>query len=518
MAEGLKKGISVLLCAVMLCCAAVPAFAGDGGCTCGFSPIIYVGPLGCTPIVRDAGTENEQVLWKTDTKFLLSNLQAVLPDLTKAILTRNTDLLGDTLVRFIRACFGDLAPDSAGNSKANVTTPELNVPEGSAHGLDSDYYFDYDFRLDPYEHAERLHDFIGRVKALTGHDSVKLKCSSMGGVVLSAYLDKYGHDGIDVIICRCCPLWGTAVAGEAFCGKLELNGTALTRYGEDAIPFMDAGFADDFAEGSLYALLDVLKGAGIMDGLCALGSKVIEDVGEKVYRQALIPIFGACPGIWAFVPEAYFADAVRYMHVPASGELHDKIFAYRNAMAAVADHLRSAKKDGVRLCIICGYNVQRTPLVTLWRSTSDWTVDTKYASLGATCGNVKEPLDETYISALTNREYLSPDHMIDASACALPAYTWFVRDWLHCNGNAGIDALFDLVMTADEVSVRSFAQFPQFLEADDDADTVYPVTGAPDAWGRLKNRPSYLNFIRFLFAVVKRLLRSLTAKIPFRGN
>ena len=500
----MKKVISLLLCAVLLCGAVIPAWA-DGGCSCGFSPIIYVGPLGCSPIVRDAGTEEEQTLWKIDTKFLINNLKAVLPTIGKALLTRNTDQLGDALTAFVNASFGDLALDSEGRSKENVTTPELNVPQGSRHGPDSDYYFDYDFRLDPYEHADRLHDFIAQVKALTGHDSVKLKCSSMGGVVLSAYLDKYGHDGVDVIICRCCPLLGTAVAGEAFCGRIELNATALTRYGEDAIPYLETGFADDLIEGSLYALLECLRGVGLIDGLCALGEKLIKDVGAQVFDQALIPIFGTFPGIWAFVPEAYFDDAVRFMKVPAQGGLHDKIFAYRRAMANIKANLTSARNDGVRVCLICGYNVQRTPLVTLWRSTSDGTVDTKYASLGATCGNVKEPLDDSYLSALTDRQYLSPDLMIDASTCALPACTWFVRDWLHCNGNAGIDELFDLVMTKDEVSVTAFEKFPQFLEANDDADTVTPVTGAPDARARLKSFPSFLNLIRFLFSLIKRL-------------
>ena len=95
--------------------------------------------------------------------------------------------------------------------------------------------------------------------------------------------------------------------------------------------------------------------------------------------------------------------------------------------------------------------------------------------------------------------------MIDASTCALPENTWFVRDWLHCNGNSGIDELFNLVMTSDEVSVTSFEKFPQFLEADDDADTVYPVTGVPDEFRWLKEHPSYLNFIRFLLSLVKRL-------------
>ena len=61
-------------------------------------------------------------------------------------------------------------------------------------------------------------------------------------------------------------------------------------------------------------------------------------------------------------------------------------------------------------------------------------------------------------------------------------------------------------MTSDEVSVTAFEEFPQFLEADDDADTVYPVTGAPSAFARLKAHPSWLNFIRFVFSIVKKLM------------
>lgn len=113
----MKKVLSLIMSAVIICCAAMPSFADNTGCKCGFSPVIYVGPLGCSSIVRDAGTKDEQVLWKVDTKFLLSNLGDVLPDVSKALLTGNTDLIGDALVRFVNACFGDLALDSDGNSK-----------------------------------------------------------------------------------------------------------------------------------------------------------------------------------------------------------------------------------------------------------------------------------------------------------------------------------------------------------------------------------------------------------------
>ena len=105
--------------------------------------------------------------------------------------------------------------------------------------------------------------------------------------------------------------------------------------GEDAIPFLETGFADDFIEGTLYAVLDTLKGAGLIDAICSLGDKLIKEAGDKVYRQALIPIFGTLPGIWSFVPDEYFDEAVRFMNLPAEGGLHDKVFAYRNAMANI---------------------------------------------------------------------------------------------------------------------------------------------------------------------------------------
>ena len=72
-----KRIISVMLAAVISVSIVLPSFALDKKCGCGFSPVIYVGPLGCADIVRDAGEENEQRLWKTDTKFLLKNFGKV---------------------------------------------------------------------------------------------------------------------------------------------------------------------------------------------------------------------------------------------------------------------------------------------------------------------------------------------------------------------------------------------------------------------------------------------------------
>lgn len=505
----MKKILSVFLSCLLICLLLVPAISAEDKCSCGFSPIIYVGPLGCTSIVRDAGTENEQQLWQADAAFLLNNAKKILPAVGKAAIKMDADILGDGIIQFVNDSFGDLALDENGLSKENVTTPELNVPAGDRHGIDADYYFDYDFRLDPYEHADRLNSFIQEVKALTGHDSIKLKCSSMGGVVLAAYLDKYGYDDIDVIICRCCPLWGTAVAGELFCGKAEIDAVSLRRYAEDAIPFMDASFAESTIEGFLYALVEALRYSGVLAVVEKLGDKLIEDLGDRIFNEALIPIFGTLPGIWAFVPQEYFEQAVQFMKLDTQSVLYQKILAYRTAQQNVADNLSKAMDNGTKVCITCGYNVQRTPLVTLWKSTSDGTVDTKYASMGAVCGDTKEALSNEYISNLADKTYLSPDGMIDASACALKDNTWFFRDWLHCNGNKAVDDFYNLVMTSDEVNIFAFDAYPQFMQIDDDSETLTPVTGFPDAGKAFKANPTILNFIKMIYSFFDKVINSI---------
>ncbi|MCR5150007.1 MAG: hypothetical protein K6B52_02130 [Clostridiales bacterium] len=504
----MKKYLSYLFTiSILLLTAVTPVSAVDGGCDCGFSPIVYVGPLGCARIVRDAGTDNEQQLWPIDSDFLMENLKSELPALKKGILTFNSDLIGHTLARFVNDCMSDLTLDEDGRSKANVTTPSINSPHGAKHGPDDNYYFNYDFRLDPYEHAERLHGFIDKVKQLTGHDSVKLMCSSMGGVVMSAYLDEYGYEGIDAIVCRCSPLKGTAVAGEGYCGKVELNGKAVTRYAEDGIPYLEKDPKnDDIREALLYALLDTLKATGVIDGICALGEGLIKRAGHIVFNEALIPIFRTFPGIWSFVPEEYFEEAVEFMGLKESGTLYDKVMKYRTAMANIETNLKAAQSNGTRIALIVGYNVQRTPLVTLWKSTSDGTVDTKYASLGATCGDVKKKLSRDYLKNLENKEYLSPDKMIDASTCAFPDYTWFIKDWLHCNGNSGIDSLVKHTMADEEpVNIHTYKEYPQFMEADENADTIYPATGGYSEFHRLISHPSFLNFTRFFYSIFKRI-------------
>lgn len=483
-----------MLAAVISVSIVLPSFAQGKKCGCGFSPVIYVGPLGCADIVRDAGEENEQRLWKTDTKFLLKNFGKVNGTLLKGIALKDYDAVADAVIEFVNLSFGDLALDSEGNSRENVTVPHLNVPDSSEHGVDISFYFDYDFRLDPYIHARRLNDCIQQIKKLTGHSKVHLKASSMGGVVLSAYLDTYGYKDVETVICQCCPLWGTAVAGELFCGKFELNAVSLRRYAQTAIPSLDGG---DAAQSLLYFLTDAFRITGIWNMIIALGNRISCKIIDRVYSEALIPIFGTMPGIWSFVPAEYFDTALEYMKVSRSGGLYRQILHYRTAQSKIADNLQKAKNAGVKTYIFCGYNIQRTPLVSAWKNTSDGTVDTKYASLGATCAYLGETLDPEYIDSLKDKKYLSPDGMIDASTCALPDCTWFNRDWLHCNGQPAIDRFYEKLLTSKkQLTVFSMEEYPQFLQNDKNAETLLPVTGEYNYCELFRQNPSLLNLTR----------------------
>ncbi len=515
----MKKYVSILLSVLLLFGIMAPCGAATekSDCDCGFNPVIYVGALGCSDIVRDAGTENEQKLWKIDTGYLLSCIGQQLPTLAKAAVTLNADTFADALIAFVDDCFGDLALDGDGQSLPNVNTPYLNVPEGSEHHVDCDYYFDYDFRLDPFAHADRLQEFIDQVEELTGHSKVQLKCSSMGGVVLSAYLQKYGNSEIETIITQCCPLKGTAVAGELFTGRFELNATALRRYAQDALPYMDGG---DFIQAVLYSLTDALRVAGVWEMLIGMGDLIVAQVLDRIYAEALIPIFGSFAGIWAFVPEEYYEEALAFMGLSEeTGDLYNQVENYRVAMANIDENLQNARNSGIKTYILCGYNVQRTPLVTAWKNTSDGTVDTMYASVGATCAPYGEELSADYIASLVDTKYLSPDKMIDASTCALPDSTWFLRDWLHCNGSDAIGALYRIMLSTDEqLTVFSMEEYPQFLQNDDATPSLTPVTGAPDAFENFKNKPTALNFVLMFSAIIDMIIEKLKEVVTNFGG
>ena len=276
----MKKTLSIILSIILTATLFVPAFAAEEKCDCGFNPVIYVAALGSATVYENPGAENEKALFRPETMPLVTEAVSVILPVIPALVAGNFDKFGDALIGFVNSAFGALALDGDGNSKENVYAPE-EYPTDANHGIEYSYYFGYDFRLDPYTHADRLYKDIQTIKELTGHDKVQLKASSMGGVVTMAYLERYGTEDIETVIFQNCPIQGTAVAGELFCRRFEINKDALLNYALDAIPSLE----QDFLQGFLYGLATALDDVGVWSLLLSMADVIVENLLDRVYDE-----------------------------------------------------------------------------------------------------------------------------------------------------------------------------------------------------------------------------------------
>lgn len=472
--NGMKKFIAVILSVVMILTVVSPAaVAADGACDCGVLPTIYVGPLGNTDIYENPGAENEKTLFRPATDTIITLVLKLVPSLFGLILFKDYDSFGDSLIDAVNDAMGAMALDGDGNSLPNVDVV-IELPTETEHGRDYQYYFHYDWRLDPVEVAGQLDDFVQHVKNLTGHDKVNFRASSMGGVVTLAYFNEYGHKDVDACIFQSCPLLGTDVAGDLLNRKLALDERALLEYATDGYPPFTAG------DTALWALFNMLYYSGLVDLVYGFADDILENLQERVFDELLTPVFGTLLGLWAFVPDCSYesAKAINLDPETQAGLIAKADYYHYQIQCRADEILNEAIDNGVRIMIVAGYNIQRTPLVESLNNNSDATVDTKYASAGATVAPLNETLGEDYVQACTDcgHNHLSPDGVIDASTCILPEHTWFIKDMLHSNAHDGIMEMYYWFMYADEYyDVWSNPAYTQFLQNDKPNLRMFPM-------------------------------------------
>ncbi len=470
-----RISISVLLALSIVLSVASVAFAAEKKCDCGEDPIIYVAALGSATLYKDADTENEQVVFRPETEAYLKMVGSLLIPIVKLVADKDYDSFGNSLSGAVMDVFGSLANAEDGSSTPDITTKE-ELPTDPAHGLEYSYYFGYDFRADPLVVADDLNAYVQHVKELTGHDKVRFRASSMGGVMAMAYFSEYGSEDVKSVIFQNCPIRGTAVAGALFCGEVEINPVALYRYASSAIRTMVPGFGGDV----LNILVEVLNTAGVFKVLTDFAGGLVDKLVDQVFDDALIPVFRANCGIWSFVPDEYYEDAKKFMLGDNPNEkLVERIDAYHYGVQCKADEiLNGLIADGVPVMIVSATNVQRTPLVTAWRNDSDGTVDTKFSSVDATVADHGETLGDDYSQENTacGHDHISPDGRIDASTCALPEQTWFVKDMMHCTTHAGHDSLYRWFWENDDqiLTIYSNPDYPQFLQNDIENEKLVP--------------------------------------------
>jgi len=500
-----KKALSVTLCIILMLLCVVPAFAGNRKAN---HPILFVEGWNGAPLYKD-GTEK---LFMPEAKDLTGTITSLITSLVKFAAQKDLaqvkgDISGqaeaydsfiDSVISAAAGVFGKFACDKHGNSiedgigvldidhfGSGKQFPESNIQEkvisetAAALGEDMVFYFTYDWRFSLIDTAAQLDDAIQQIKAQTGYDKVSLVGMSMGGALINTYTSLYGYSDVCNLTMSSSAFQGLQYMGEIYTGKMEIDGDLL------------GGLIDDFLKEnmSLSSLLGysntykkLLKDMNTafkydMEGTSALGAKGDEAVApkNKIKNDLLIPYFAYIPGMWTFVPDEYYEEAINYVFGPAArlGESADlvlKLDAYHLIQANAENNLKKAMANGVTVTLVSHYNVHIAPVTPKSKTlTGDVTIETVGTSGGATTAPIGESFPDDYKQAkLTDKNYISPDRMVDASTCMFPEQTWFIKNMKHMEfdskdeGN-NCDLFIWLANATEQYTVETDELYPQFL-------------------------------------------------------
>ena len=495
MKNGFKRVISIILCAAMLISmGAVGASAAtktECGGDCDVSPVIILPGINHSPTYLY--DENNEPYLDADGNHVggtllileLSKLWGTLPalviSLLSTIMLQHSIGLEQAAYKTAKAAFWVQECDNNGNHVNNLQTQRWNHPISEmteddkewlyrmiplqrveeAIGGDHIYMFTFNLVGDPMKSADELDKYIDMVKEQTGHDKVTLLPVSLGGTILTAYLDAYGHEDLDQIVNVVACLNGTDIVADMMDRKWNLADEYF--YHEFIPPIL----GDDATLGYLINIvLHIIPRAGVDAILTGAISAILDTMMIN------------CPQIWAMIPSyRYDALAERYLKDPAKKELKAKTDRFQQARLNLENNILAAVEDGVRVNTIAASNLdfgeQDYTFFAIVASASEHNSDgiinlssTTVGATGAAGDQTLADVNYTKNTKCTNPDHnhVSPDNMVDVSTAALPENTWIFLEQHHEVGNN--DVVLNLVQAIIEGKVSNVnddpENYPQF--------------------------------------------------------
>ena len=495
MKNGIKRVIALVLCAAMLisvgAIGASAATKTECGGDCDVSPVIILPGINHSPTYLY--DENDELYLDADGNTVggtllileLSKLWGTLPKLVVSLLAtlllQHNIGLEDAAYDAASAAFWVQQCDDNGNHVQNLQTQRWYHPISEmtqddkewlyrmiplqrveeAIGGDHIYMFTFNLVGDPMQSAAELDEYIEMVKEQTGHDKVTLLPVSLGGTILTAYLDAYGHEDLDQIVNVVACLNGTDIVADMMDRKWNLADDYL--YHEFIPPIL----GDDAALGYLInIILHILPRSGVDAILTGAISGILDTIMIN------------CPQIWAMIPSyRYDALAERYLNDPAKAKLKEKTDRFQEARLDLEKNILAAVEDGVRVNTIAASNLdfgeQDYTFFGIVASASDHNSDgiinLGSTTIGATGAAGDQTLADVEYTKNTkcsnpNHNHVSPDNMVDVSTAVLPENTWIFLEQHHEVGNN--DVVLNLVQAIIEGKVSNVnddpENYPQF--------------------------------------------------------
>lgn len=508
----MKKIISLFLSIVMFALMLAPVFNANAVSS---SPAIMIEGRAADTVFKDA--DGNQIYPITlDKDYILNAVAECIPYLATGLATGDLDPWAKKVAEAIEPMYEKFIPDKTGKIVEGTHPPIVSgkdtwlVPWMS--GIE--YNFKYDWRMDPYDIVDYLQGFIDTIKEKTGCEKVSLIGRCYGGSIISTYLSKYGHDDIDTVVYYCSTIKGCPAASCAFAGEFSLDPKNLQGLLESN-DIIDDPVVLEF----LRSTLNFINSLSGLDSTAAALEKLVNETLYPALAKRVMPVwYGRLPAYWGMIKPEKYEKAKKLIfggNEEEYGEFIARIDRYHDIQLGIEDLLAQYREEGMKLAFIakCNFKID-PPLFKCGNVNSDNTVETSAQSLGATVADIGKTLSDSYI-ANVDPEYISSDHVIDASTCAFPDVTWFIKDIDHYNFAWNIDEMMNTICkSADEMTVYSSEKYPRFMKYS--GGRLIPLEDEPETAGDdsfLKNHvESFIRWIKSVFAIIKLLFSNINNK------
>ena len=474
----------------------------------------------------------------------------MLPLLTEGLLFDEWDRYGKAVYEELKPIFKGSEIDENGNpiNGSGIAQSRIDASEAEAerdtvnYGL-YDYNFMYDWRLSPYDHVDRLHEYVLKVLETTGKDQVNIHVACLGGGLIMAYLEKYGDNGhIKNVMLNEVLSNGATIISKTFSGQIEFDAKQIERYLAQMTYCSEIGMPGGFGLSDLineivFKTIDLFNQITVTDTVL----DAVEDLYSKLY-QALMPAVCHATGIatvvnyWTCVNEEDFDSALNLIYGEEGSELRtkyaglvDKIVYYREHCTSKLDELYEKCENEYKIHIgfVARYGYMNPPLTKDADELSDFLVSLDEATMGATCAKIGSTLSEDYIAQRVKEgkeDYISPDRQVDLSTALYPDRTWVIKNAHHSFINVSDDITLSFLQGTNYsiCSEGAYPQFSVFFETEGKLEPMTAENSADYEWISLpEEKPTtqtrLASLIRFLTMILNFITSLVKGELDF-GN
>lgn len=505
MKNRLKKIAALMLICIMIISAVPfsssaaerPVVHGNGD-TYNHYPQVRVKGFGasCVKIYYEDDPEQKSLFYPIDTDRLKNNLNNIGDYILESIKNKQPNVLRTIIYSYVMDTLGMLAFNPDGSNMQGVTTE----PIGMRYKGNGNYDFYYDCRMSPTDSADYLYEGIEQIFRETDAERVEIVGSSFGANIVTAYMYEYKEQlsRVDTVLLRAPSVGGMNFLGELFSGNFNISPIGL------------CDFVDDMAgEPVLSDFLYLMEEAGILKPLLdCFAEPVLRNAVYMGVADAARDLLATLPTMWVCIPDESFVPAMKFLY----GENYqDPNHKYAKLIAEMthyhcdiannaAEIYLDAEKnnENLNVAVIAKFGNAAIPLTTGTNIMDDGLVSLPVSAYGATCTTYGAKFAEDYKQQkYPEYNFMSPEWNIDASTCAFPFSTWFVKDMSHTENTWDYNSFSEDIIYND-LDVFSDPNRPQFLKVSDEGDgRLVPLT-APET----KEETSYDKF----FAVFRQII------------